>query len=249
MSTTKTTGTCGACFRGIALDKHDKIARHGWSEQGARKVGEYGNVWHTGPCFGAGHLPYEVSPDCTKAFLAEVLFPMALRLSIRLERLATNPDLLFEGRNRSTDWRAPESDGRYDVLLRHGDGETQNWYFSAAVGSAVPDYYSKVPSYATYHDKVVADVQRDFNAVRSDSLFCIDKVETWAPAAAAVVEKKVPLVHALRANPNTRLHRSECGRAAVSLYGAQILRSTKNAAEVTCPKCIEAMQKTAADSV
>ncbi len=249
MSTTKPSGTCGACFRPMTLDKTGRVVRHGWVEQGGRRAGEYGNAWHSGSCFGCGHLPYEVSPDCTKAYLAEVLFPTALRIGMRLEHLGTNPDLLFEGRNLPPEWNAPESEGRYDVLLRHGDPETQNMRFSAYDGEAVDDYYSKVPAYAAYHDKVVADVERDYLAVSCEAHLCILKVETWSPAAVAVVEKNAPLLHAVSDNANLRLRRSGCGRAAFSMYGARILHTTQNAAEVTCPKCIAKMQKTASDSV
>lgn len=248
MSTTKTTGTCGACFRTMSLDKTGRVVRHGWVEEGGRRAGEYGNAWHSGSCFGCGHLPYEVSPDCTTAYLAEVLFPTALRLNMRLESLATNPDLLFEGRNHPREWNAPESEGRFDVLIRHGDAETRNRYFSTSAGEAVDDYYSKVPSYAAYHEKVFACVERDYLAVSCEAHLCISKAEAWAPVAVAIVEKKVPLVHTVSENANLRLRRSGCGRAAFSMYGARILHTTRNAAEVTCPKCIAKMQKTTSDS-
>lgn len=93
MAKTTTKGTCPACFRAIALSADGKIARHGWSESGGRRAGEYGRAWHVGACFGVGWAPFEVSPAGTVAFLDEVLFPYALGRVTRLEVLATNPDL------------------------------------------------------------------------------------------------------------------------------------------------------------
>lgn len=62
--------TCPCCFRAMALDNNGRVVRHGWQEQGGRRVGEYGNAWHMGQCFGTGYEPFEVSCQGTKDFHA-----------------------------------------------------------------------------------------------------------------------------------------------------------------------------------
>lgn len=61
------TGTCPACFRNMKL-VNNRIIRHGWSLQGDRVRGGYS--WHSGPCFGVGYDPWEVSPKGTIDYVA-----------------------------------------------------------------------------------------------------------------------------------------------------------------------------------
>jgi hypothetical protein len=65
--------TCPCCFRAMALDSNGRVVRHGWREAGGRRVGEYGNTWHVGQCFGVGYEPFEVSCQGTKDFHAALL--------------------------------------------------------------------------------------------------------------------------------------------------------------------------------
>jgi hypothetical protein len=60
--------TCPCCFRTMALVSGTIIARHGWTESGGRRVGEYGNAWHSGSCYGVDELPFEVSCEGTKKY-------------------------------------------------------------------------------------------------------------------------------------------------------------------------------------
>jgi len=55
------TGTCPACMTNVKMAR-GRIMRHGWSVQGHRGRGQYGYSWHSGPCFGVGYEPWEVSP-------------------------------------------------------------------------------------------------------------------------------------------------------------------------------------------
>jgi hypothetical protein len=89
MATTKITvkGTCGACFLPMALDVDGRVKRHDWREPGVRRAAVYGNADHHGPCFGSNRLPFELSPDCTVAFVADVLLPMALDTGAQLDAL------------------------------------------------------------------------------------------------------------------------------------------------------------------
>jgi hypothetical protein len=87
------TGTCPVCFRNIKL-KGERIMRHGWNVQGQRSQGMYGMTWHTGPCFGAGLKPFEVSSDGTKAYLSKVLEPILKTRIKRLQDLKKRPATL-----------------------------------------------------------------------------------------------------------------------------------------------------------
>jgi hypothetical protein len=87
------TGTCPVCFRNIKL-KGDTMMRHGWNVQGQRSQGMYGMTWHTGPCFGVGFKPFEVSPNGTKAYLSSVLEPMLKTRIKRTQALKKRPATL-----------------------------------------------------------------------------------------------------------------------------------------------------------
>lgn len=77
--------TCPCCFR-VHEVVQNVITRHGWTEHGGRKVGEYGRAWHSRECFGTDHLPYEVSCEGTKAYH---------------QRLAAQYNKYIERRNRT----------------------------------------------------------------------------------------------------------------------------------------------------
>jgi hypothetical protein len=107
-SRTDLEGTCPACFRtvalvermapkGVATSRRDlRIGRHGWSEAGGRQVGHYNQAWHVGECFGVGYQPFELSPEGTRAFVEQVLFPGALAAQNRQRYLATCPPVVVE---------------------------------------------------------------------------------------------------------------------------------------------------------
>ena len=65
------TGHCAACLANVKLSQ-ERIMRHGWSVQGDRGRGQYGNSWHTGPCVGAGYLPWEISPKGAEVYLGQL---------------------------------------------------------------------------------------------------------------------------------------------------------------------------------
>ena len=83
------TGHCAACLANVKLS-HDTIMRHGWSVQGDRGRGQYGNSWHTGPCIGAGYLPWELSPKGAEVYLAQ-LVGIGEQLQRKLQNLRGNP--------------------------------------------------------------------------------------------------------------------------------------------------------------
>lgn len=65
------TAVCQCCFRAVVV-KDGLIVSHGWKEVGNRRQGSYGNVWHTGSCFGVGFKPFEVSCERTQWYVAEL---------------------------------------------------------------------------------------------------------------------------------------------------------------------------------
>ena len=247
MATTKITtkGTCGACFRKMALDANGRVLRHGWREVGGRRVGDYGNVYHTGNCFGCGRLPFEVSPDCTRDFVAEVLLPMALDTGSRIDALALNPAIKYTGTS-DVGWREKQEGwGGFEVRVHHGDGETRPMRWYAPMGGAATyldeDRNVRVPSYASLHKVALRELASKRDAIALDAGHCLRAIETWAPAAVATVEKKGPLVHAHDSHPVL----AACGRRIISLSGARI-HVAKNADAATCPKCIERLAKKSA---
>ena len=246
MATTKTTvkGTCGACFRKMALDANGRVLRHGWREVGGRRVGSYGNVYHTGNCFGCGRLPFEVSADCTRDFVAEVLLPMALDTGSRIDALALNPPIKYTGSVTIGYGREEREWGAFDVRVHHGEGETRplRWYTGmGGLPCLGEDLNTRIPAYAALHKAAVRELSDKYGAIASDALHCIRAIEAWAPAAVATVEKKGPLVHAHGSHPVL----AACGRRLISMSGARI-HVAKNADGVTCPKCIERLAKKSA---
>ena len=229
-----TTGTCGACFKTHALDKNGRVRRHGWREVwGTRRVGEYGNVQHSGACFGTGWLPFEASPDCTAAFVERVLFHAACRLDATLDALATNPPLLYSGVTYMMRRTMPH-EGEWQVTLRLGDEARYNKAWRCGV--LVDDTGSAMPSYAAKHATLVTEAQEERDGVAAHALYSLSRVETWAPAEVAVkvTTRKGPLLHAA----GYKGILATCGRRIIGFTGTSTLRMARTSNDVTCPKCL-----------
>lgn len=227
-------GTCGACFKAHALDKSGRVKRHGWREQwGTRRVGEYGNVQHSSACFGTGWLPFEASPDCTRAFVERVLFHAACRLGAALDTLAANPPLLYSGITYMMRRTMPH-EGEWQVTLRPGDEAHYNKAWRCGV--LVDDTGSAMPSYAAKNAALVSEAQEECAAVAAHALYCLSRVEAWAPAELTVVTaaKKGPLLHAV----GYKGILAACGRRIIGFTGTSTLRIARAADGVTCPKCL-----------
>lgn len=67
--TLENTGTCGVCMQNVKLTSAQRVMRHGWQVGGNRQVGRIGYSWHTGPCFGVGYEPWEVSPKAADEYV------------------------------------------------------------------------------------------------------------------------------------------------------------------------------------
>lgn len=89
------TGTCPACFANVKLHA-GKIMRHGWRVGGHRYKGAQGMSWHSGPCFGFGWLPFEVSREGTMAYVEKVLRPTEASLRERCRVFDTRPPIVVE---------------------------------------------------------------------------------------------------------------------------------------------------------
>lgn len=244
-------GTCGACFRLMSLTAAGKVVRHGWAEVGGkRRVGEYGNVIHTGPCFGAGWDPYEVSPECTKAFVERVLFPMGVGAKATIAHYASRPDLVFEGATFAANFASCRN-LRLRSVSRWGGSTGGDWdgYFHWSVKVRPGDVEwkmkvseedwsgTKVPSYEVLHERMMREATASWEAIAKDGLHCCRKVETWTPAEVAEVKKTGPLVHGVHPGRSV----SACGRRLRNIYGGATLRVAKTPEEITCPKCRAAM--------
>lgn len=239
MGKTTNKGTCGACFRSMALGTDGKVVRHGWREAGGtRRVGSYGHVFHSGACFGVGWLPYEVSSDCTAAFVERVLFPMGVNAQGYLAHLATRPALVFEGATWAANfseargqmghaWTPNRWDGYYRWSLKLRDGDP------AQTLKNHPEDYSgtRVPSYDAHLASKVSDGQRTWEGIAKDALYCLKMVADWKPVAVKTVEKKLPLLHTGHTNSPW------LARCRMAFGRGPGLRVTQVAADVTCPKC------------
>jgi hypothetical protein len=216
----KTMGTCPACFRSIRLTAAGLVTRHGWSEQGGRRVGEHGRAWHTGPCFGAGWAPFEVSPAGTVAFLEQVVFPYALARTCALEHLSTLPALFVVSDVQAFDRGTEHTSAKYvscPMTTRYRAGERG---------------YEKV------HARRVAEEQNGLERASTDGASMCARVKAWSPAETKVaVEKKGPIVHT-RSAANARF--TACGRREFAIMGGRtVARISADRAHVTCPKCLE----------
>jgi hypothetical protein len=166
--------TCPCCFRAMALDSQGNVVRHGWQEQGHRRAGSYGNVWHTGSCFGVGYKPYEVSCQGTKDYHAALL-PVEAQMAEALAKLEARPAKLHGsykkgyGRNAETVQFTLEDDG--------GSLDNLTWRDR-------PDSYSNPSGTYAYNLNLrIANAKSDLEALRRDLATLAKAVADWKKAA------------------------------------------------------------------
>lgn len=114
MRTLQNTGTCPACFMNAKLVKGTMI-RHGWAVSGRRQRGVWGLTFHSGPCFGVGYQPFELSPEGTKAYLRDALIPAIAQMEDKIGKLKSRPLKLTIERNRKVE----EIDQSHEDYDRH----------------------------------------------------------------------------------------------------------------------------------
>lgn len=249
MATTTTTGTCGACFRSMSLNADGTVVRHGWREAGGRRrAGAYGNVIHSGACFGVGWLPFETSPDCTTAFVERRLFPMGLEIKRALRHLATRPPLIFSGstferneyRGSAPDIKAWDGYAKWEARLVNGDEASTNlcFYVFDGVPTFYPNTSSKIPSYGAERVRRVDALGDEWKAVAKDALYCCAKVSAWKPTKTKTAAKAVKLVHAA----GTRATYIPACRWSRGMSRFHIASGEE---KVTCSKCLKALAERA----
>lgn len=113
------TGICGVCMQNVKL-AGGRIMRHGWSVQGQRGWGQYGNSWHTGPCMGFGYAPWEISPLAAEAYLKR-LESDEPRMKDHLRRLQAEPDEIVNPYEYDRKHRPKilKGDKDYEPRLKH----------------------------------------------------------------------------------------------------------------------------------
>jgi len=239
-------GTCPWCFRAFRSTRERCTMRHGWNEVsfgikgahlGGRRVGEYGNVNHSGDCSGMPFPPYELSPDGTKARLAYELAGVAA-CEKALATLATRPPLTTE-RSYSVYERSRTRFGHtridipYSVRLLPGDeftldlGPNDNGY-----GSRTEDFSYESSLLAAVHER--ESLKADFE---SKAKFCEKKIATWKLTELPEFEARKATVH-YRSNPKRP---PWCGSKSYDIS------SSENADEVTCTRCLNAMETSRAE--
>ena len=191
-------GTCPCCFRGLRVTK-GKLTRHGWQEAGGRRIGEYGNAWHVGSCFGVGYLPFEVSPEGTKAYIAKVLLPARDSYEETLKRLATRPPLTVEtrydptarfrqefdpdpGTLENTRWHGqrPSRKRRLSLLpLDNGPAKVPSYDGERAYTVDVTDDHHPCYTYEKELASRVGEAQGSLDAVEREIAHCEHAVANW----------------------------------------------------------------------
>lgn len=229
-------GTCGACFRSIRVNASGGITRHGWVERGGRRVGVYQRAWHTGPCFGSRWRPYEVSPDCTRAFVEGEVFPAAVRAVAHVEYIATRPEFTHEG------WVHNPGDGHRDVAVAPG---CKQGNFGAKVRPGDESFNAgreRVPAYETLYEAAMADAVGSRDELFTLGTYCLAQIDAWRPGMELrrVVERKGPMAHAPGFTRNGEVVLTKCGRTVKSWAMRNPLWLAGEGDEVTCPKCLAA---------
>lgn len=228
MSSVQLRGTCACCFRDFGATSRGISTRHGWEEQGGRRVGQYGHAWHSGSCMGTQYPPYELSTEGTVA-LRDLHQRAAARCQTALERLATLPMLYVEHSYRPYH---EKHDTTYGMQLHHGDK------FTILRDSSQPWNRDEV-SYDGEHEKRVQDTTQERDSHLKAVDFLNAKIASWtlkplreAQAKAAVVHYRTPGLNG-RGKPFMLL----CGSKS---YG---VHETGDKAVVSCKRCLRALEK------
>jgi hypothetical protein len=163
--------TCPCCFRPMVVKP--TITRHGWTEAGGRRVGQYGNTWHQGSCFGVGYAAFEVSSQGTIDFLTKAVAPAEQRAAEYLAKLQARPATITVvytvgwGRNEKVETVELADDG-----MALDDPEAA---YSYTVDN-VPD------KYAYELNRKIASAKYELKSLREHKAFLEAKIVDWKPA-------------------------------------------------------------------
>lgn len=170
MTTEKTT-TCQICGRAIKA-KHGIIAHHGYTRPGSG--------WQTASCYGARHLPYEVSRDLIPLAIENVEATRAIweeRLkSFRAEepkgivenRKTGNPRNVWEPKwINAVSWLKPEGFTRELALTKHQYHQAPEWK-----GYGKTDYFSA-------YQKAEREMEFNINDMNATITFLQKRYDSW----------------------------------------------------------------------
>jgi hypothetical protein len=122
--TLQNTGTCPVCFGNTKL-LNGTMMRHGWSVAGRRQRGVLGLTTHTGPCFGVGYQPFQLSPEGTKDYLRLVLIPFILKTEDQLAALKNRPETISVQVSRVKAETLDQNHKDYDRQLKRQIEQTE----------------------------------------------------------------------------------------------------------------------------
>ena len=235
-------GTCSWCFNDFAATDRGISVRHGWSEQGGtRRVGEQGNVFHSGSCGGMDFPPFELSPQGTYALL-ELKKRHLFSLEVRESMVRGGEEELFAqvitGRTATT--RYASSQTIYGgVPIRPG----QTVLRDQSPKNLSARYDAREITYATVLAQTLASLREGQAKAAADIALLSTTIAGWTLRQLSLKPKVGPVVHFLY-KPKARY--TACGK---ETEWARFLMTT-DAKDVTCSRCAAVMEKeTAADAL
>lgn len=233
--TTKTVGTCPACFNTVSLTAKGRVVRHGWKVYGARTVGQYHRSWHSGPCFGVGYLPFEVSAEGTVDYFFKEVVPYGASALKDLAYLGTKPDI-----HRIVEETRFSAYGTFEYVLRATDKAWDGdfWAQTYEHRSLLTFFDRMIPKYEDALDKMVKNTESNLaNLIACGHDLC-ERVAAWQPAEVQV-KKTVVKETVYHARSERNHHFTACGYRTVALMGGRTLKHIAHQpGDVNCPDCI-----------
>lgn len=186
-------GTCPACFRAFVV-LNGKIRKHGWTEQGGRQVGSYGNAWHTGECFGVGYEPFELSTEGTVAFVS-YLGKMLAGAQERLDAVTIATEFVYEGVVSFGQYHygVGREKAPFAAKIKEGDERAEKLYFGPrkldtkygfmTIDGAYQHHLAcdsfYVPSFGDHKKSVVSRAAGIVAAIEEDMRICNVMLAHW----------------------------------------------------------------------
>jgi len=239
-------GTCAWCFDKYQSSGSRITQRHGWREAnakrggghgfllaGGRRVGEYGNVIHSGSCPGTKYPPYELSTAGTEARLASEKKGLAGCIKT-LEELATRPTFIETGKaGYDRDSWSRTIYAPYQVKVADGDDfkvSGTSYRFKRE-----DDHYR----YEKIHALHVLETECEKRDYEKAIAYCEKKIADWKLKEMTPFKPTAKTVH-YRPEPGKgsgmRRYPTACGNRK-----SDTLDSTTVADETTCSRCINAL--------
>lgn len=186
-------GTCQCCFRSSKLTKKETVTRHGWKETGGvRRTGEYGNVFHTGPCVGYKFPPFEVSKDRTE-WWREQLRAEIERVSKRLVELGSRPPLMATVGHRAVGAKRWTDRIEHQVEVRVGDAVVTR--YNCDCEGLDPFVRGMLESYDQVHETARREAHRYVDSLERDVEMFTKAIDAWKPKPLKEAKGKKVNVH------------------------------------------------------